>query len=1019
VKFYRADQGGFVAMRGCLVLVFASPLFALGADGSAANGSSLPESAAGWKIQLEAESPRIRCPSAIAAAPDGTVYLGQDSLDAPGQATPSGGSVVAMKSGKITVFAEHLGNVRGLEWADGVLYVVHAPYLSAFRDTDGDGRADQRVDLSAALGPADSGPGGWDDHVAGGIKLGMDGYLYLAVSDRGPPLRAGGDDQAMRFRGGVIRIRPDGSGLEVVSTGARSPRSVALSARDEIFTSGDADESRRWPNNLIHHIAPGHYGYPYQFLSAPFRALPMMGASEEGISAQGVCYNEDGLPPSYRGNLFFCDRGLQVVLRYELRKSGATFTVARRSTIVTKGPVADFRPFALAVSADGTGFWLVDRAGDGGRAQETLGGRLYRLSYTGDDRTIPPPRPQGKDLGARISALDHPAMSVRLESQRIVAGQGDGAGEALITRLRTRTPEIGRLHALWALDAIGSPVARSAIREALSDPSSAARLQAVRSVGIRADRTALGKLTALLADRDATVRREAAIAMGKIGDPTAKDALLAALSDSDRFAAWAKRQAVRRLGYPTKEALLAALIDPKRCEAALLLADESWSVPVVQALVEAMGRTPEAGVRARIVANLAGQYRAYPNWPGGWYGPDPLARPFPQKTKTWSPEGMKTVLEGLRLGLADHDRSVRFPSIIALGQVGPAASPIVRASFTSESDAGNQEALVEALGLMNDALSVQLLSSVVVDSARAEPVRAAALDALAHQRGADVLRARLTVLYDPKAPDTLVARALPALARDGIIPLNDVAGFLEHESPAVRAAALLSLNVKKVIASDIKTLILARFDDKAADVRLAAVMAAGALKLLEAIPKLIDLAAQPEAELRSQAIAALCLMPDPRAVAIYQHAAEDSDPSLSRAGRTALLEINQADPQLVRTAGETNRSLAAAVARSATEDIRRFVLGHSGDARKGETLFYENQAIVCARCHRAGGHASATPGPDLSGVGRKYDKAELIQSVLDPAGRIGIAHRKIQSAVHVLTPIQLTDLVTYLESLKK
>ena len=380
---------------------------------------------------------------------------------------------------------------------------------------------------------------------------------------------------------------------------------------------------------------------------------------------------------------------------------------------------------------------------------------------------------------------------------------------------------------------------------------------------------------------------------------------------------------------------------------------------------------------------------------------------------------MKTVLEGLRLGLADHDRSVRFPSIIALGQAGPVASPILRAGFTSEGDAGNQEALVEALGLMNDAPSVQLLSSVVVNPARAEPVRAAALDALARQRGADVLRARLTVLYDPKAPDTLVARALPALARDGIMPANDVAGFLEHESPAVRAAALLSLNVKKVVASDIKTLILARFDDKAADVRLAAVMAAGALKLREAIPRLIDLAAQPEAELRPQAIAALCLMPDQRALAIYRQAAEDSDPALSRAGRTALLAINQADPNLVRTAGEADRKHAAAEARASTADLRRFVLGHSGDARKGETLFFENQAIACARCHEAGGRASATPGPDLSGVGRKYDKAELIRSVLEPAARIGIAHRTIQSSVSVLSPLELTDLITYLESLKK
>jgi HEAT repeat protein len=137
---------------------------------------------------------------------------------------------------------------------------------------------------------------------------------------------------------------------------------------------------------------------------------------------------------------------------------------------------------------------------------------------------------------------------------------------------------------------------------------------------------------------------------------------------------------------------------------------------------------------------------------------------------------------------------------------------------------------------------------------------------------------------------------LPALARDGIIPSNDVAGFLEHESSAVRAAALLSLNVKKAVASDIKALILARFDDKSADVRLAAVMAAGALKLREAVPKLIDIAAKPDAELRSQAIAALCLMPDSRATSVYRQASHDSDPSLRRAGEQAIAAIGrQAD----------------------------------------------------------------------------------------------------------------------------
>jgi cytochrome c553 len=100
------------------------------------------------------------------------------------------------------------------------------------------------------------------------------------------------------------------------------------------------------------------------------------------------------------------------------------------------------------------------------------------------------------------------------------------------------------------------------------------------------------------------------------------------------------------------------------------------------------------------------------------------------------------------------------------------------------------------------------------------------------------------------------------------------------------------------------------------------------------------------------------------------------------------------------------------------EGLCRFALGHAGDARKGETLFFENQAIACARCHAAAGRGPTALGPDLSGVGRKYDKAALIRSVLDAPARIGAAHRTIQNSVYALSPLELTDLLTYLESLK-
>ncbi|MGA8348608.1 MAG: HEAT repeat domain-containing protein, partial [Isosphaeraceae bacterium] len=413
--------------------------------------------------------------------------------------------------------------------------------------------------------------------------------------------------------------------------------------------------------------------------------------------------------------------------------------------------------------------------------------------------------------------------------------------------------------------------------------------------------------------------------------------------------------------------------------------------------------------------NLAGQFRMYPEWSKTWWGPDPLAGEMPRKTHDWDPEGMNMVLQGLRLGLADQDASVRFQSIVALGGVGPAAAPILCQGMSMESDVRNQALLVEALGAMNDAASVRLLTSLVVDPERAEPVRAAALDGLARFRGRDIVRARLAVLYDPNAPESLAARALPPLARDGVLPPNDMAGFFESPRALVRAAALMSLNVKKPLPAEIRQLVLARLDDSSADVRQAAVLAAGVLELREAVPRLIQTAGagQAASDLRTQAITALCMMPDPRAEAIYRQAASDPDPSLRRAGEKALQAIRgQVDPQIQLAGGSHERA-------SGVESLRQFALSHLADPRKGEELFFENRDIACGQCHAAAGRGAGTSGLDLSGLATRCDKVQLIRSLLEPSPRVAAAHQPVKSLAGTLTPLEFTDLIGFLERLKQ
>ena len=971
--------------------------------------STLPLPAPGWTISLPICSPEILNPSAIVASADGVIYIGQKP---PGR-RGSKASILALKGCKVQAFADDLGSVRGLEWVDGTIFAVHDTMLSALLDTDGDGRSDRRTPLVTGLGPESPPPSGPDDFSAGGLRLGMDGRLYIAVSDRGIFRAVGKDGRTVQLHGGgVICVRPDGTGLEVISTGDRDPRSVALDISGELFTFGSGNNSRRWPGGLTHHIDGGRYGYPYQFLVAPFRTLPVMGGEVGGAGAQAVCYLDDGLPARYKGSFFACDESRQTVVRWEVRKSGGTFAIAGRTELVTKGDADVFQPVALAPISGGSGFWILGRGDPADGPGRTVGGRIYQLAYDGTDRVQPGPRPRLDDLATRIAALDHPANSVRLEAQRSLARQGGVAVPLLIRRLQSAQPEAGRLNALWALDAQDHDQARQAIRDALGDRSPRVRFQAARSCGLRGDREAVGGLAALLADPDPALRREAAIALGRTGSPQALGPLVAALGEPDRFAAWSVRVALQRLGYPARDAMRDVLLDPRRRESALILADEAWCVPVIEALVEALKLTKEPAVRVRFVAALAGQYRKYPEWTGAWWGPDPLTGPFPRKTQDWDVAGMSGVLQGLRQGLADGDSSVRFQAIVALGEVGTPAAPILRAGFAAESDPRNLESLVEALGAAGDVESIRLITSLLIDPGRPEPVRAAALDALARYRSPDVLRARVGLLYDPKAPQSLVARVLPSLTRDGMLPANDLAGFLESPSPLVRASALMSLNVKKALPKELKELVLARLDDSSVDVRQAAIAAAGALTLREAIPHLIQAAGKPEAELRTQAISALCRMPDPRAATIYREAAADTDPSLRRAGVQALKAIGgTVDPNLARAGSSrpANTTVAA---------LSRFALGHPGDPRSGEELFFENKSLACVRCHAANGRGTAHQGPDLSGLGARCDEARIIAALLEPSLPLAAAHQPVADQIRSLTSLQFTDLVCFLRELK-
>ncbi len=242
----------------------------------------------------------------------------------------------------------------------------------------------------------------------------------------------------------------------------------------------------------------------------------------------------------------------------------------------------------------------------------------------------------------------------------------------------------------------------------------------------------------------------------------------------------------------------------------------------------------------------------------------------------------------------------------------------MRAALVKEPDPVNQALMADSLGALPDPLASPILSVILADGNRPEAVREAALGALARIPDPQSLRARFTLLYDPKAPASLIARTLPDLARLGFLPPNDLASFLQHPAASVRAAALLSLNVKKSLPDDLRQAVLDRLGDNDSSVREAAMMAVVPLQLRSAIPRLLAIAADTRSPDRIPAIVALCGLPDPRAVSFYLAAIQDRDPRLRRGGESALLAIRDGVRDQLTSALST-----ATLSESATSTLER------------------------------------------------------------------------------------------------
>ena len=853
-----------------------------------------------FRVELIYSVPDIEHPSVVTCDDAGNLFVGEDPMDMRGPATEEFDRVLSIvfddegRPVRKTVFCDRLAAVFGLVWHDDTLYVMHAPHYSMFRDTDGDGVADVRRRLATGFGPP-AGVHGFNDHIVTGTRLGMDGLIYVSVGDKGIQKATGSDGSTITLEGGgVVRMRPDGSQLEIVSSGTRNHLDVAMDALDNIFTYDNTDDGLGWWTRFTHHAPSGYYGYPYDYLTRSERHLPRISEHGGGSPVGAACYREAAWPEEYRGNAFHCEWGKGKIQRFKLTPNGATFD-AEIEDFMTAEPGSEFRPQDLCFSPDGKAMYVADW-NFAGWVQAKRAGRLYRVTYVGDEK--PAARAYhltGDPVVHWIDALGQGAHSERMRGQWELATIGEPAIQSVHKELFTTRRKWTRIHAIWTQNALidrveGYDPSADWMRALAEDADADVRGQAARALGLRRVTGAAGALAKALDDDEAGVRMRSAIALGRIGLPDSTAPLAGHLDEDDTFARFVIVQAIRRIGYwrPLGEVLRSDNVAAR--EAALLALTGQYDDGAVDILAEAATRGTDAGLRSQAITLLAEVARRADPYVEGWWGTQPARQPYARApVNDW--EETPRILTVIRSALADDAAQTRLASIAGLRALNDtSAAARIRPLAESDDEARVRTAAIELLGATADAASVPLLARIALTGE--STTRQAAVAALA-SIGSNDARATLGQLAAgaDNSAETLIL-SVAALGRLNATEQQDVvAANMRHRAANVRAAATSAYLA--IAGADGASDVAAQLNDEDTDVRRAALIALATLDSHDQTPAIMKTAEDERHAdtLRYDILRSLAAVPDARAVGFYLDGLTEKNQDIREACRAALTSL--------------------------------------------------------------------------------------------------------------------------------
>ncbi len=462
----------------------------------------LPE---GFRIELVAAEPKVTDPVAIAFDARGRIYAAEmrDYPLGPGQGKPPDGRIRLLEDADLdgrfersAVFADHVPYPNGVAcWKDGV-FVTAVPDILYLKDTDGDGKADERRAVFTGFEPGNS------QHILNTLEWGLDNWIYLNGGDSGTVRRPDRPDLApVKLDYTSARFRPDTLELEPTS-GYHGGYGIAFDDAGNRFICDNQKhalhvvlEREHLGNNpdlkvddTVANIAtdPERRVYP---IARPIERFNDPWDAGRFTAACGVhVYGGDAFPARFAGNHFSCDPVQNIVHREMLKPSGATFRAERPSSERTSEFLAStdhwFRPVSCTTGPDGCLYiadmyreviehpqWIPEHMLKLFDLRSGMDrGRIWRVSH-GEA-----PKRERIDLEKEkteslVKHLGHPNRWRRQAAQRLLLERRDPAATPLLSALlKNADPkeQLARLHALWTLQGLGE-LDRSTLSAALDD----------------------------------------------------------------------------------------------------------------------------------------------------------------------------------------------------------------------------------------------------------------------------------------------------------------------------------------------------------------------------------------------------------------------------------------------------------------------------------------------------------------------------------------------------------------------